>query len=346
MDSVIHYKSIILLFLWFIMFPLVSQAGPKTDTVYLQNGDRITGEIKRFEYGILVFKTDAMGTLKIEFNDIKTFYSNEQYTIQIANGLRFFGSIDTSATDGYVNLKVGNFRIPEPVSEIVEIYPVKHAFWKRLDGSIDLGYSYTKASTISQLNFSGNVDYRVEKAFTSFNMDAIFTDQEDRDRIRKQDYTFSYSRFYKKKWFGSGVIGAQQNTELGFAHRYFVGMGVGRDFIHSNRTVLSGLIGVYVSTEKSLSDSVIQSLEGIMRWNTRIFRFNDPEIDITSYFNVFPSFTTWGRYRLEFELKAKIEIFNDFFFGLTFYDNFDSRPIDKDAATNDYGVTTSLGYSW
>ena len=92
------------------MFPLVSQAGAKTDTVYLQNGDRITGEIKRFEYGILFFKTDAMGTLKIEFNDIRTFYSNEQYTIQIANGLRFFGSIDTSATNGYVVIKVGNFR--------------------------------------------------------------------------------------------------------------------------------------------------------------------------------------------------------------------------------------------
>lgn len=48
MGSIIHYRSIILLCLWFILFPLVSQAAPKTDTVYLQNGDRITGEIKRF----------------------------------------------------------------------------------------------------------------------------------------------------------------------------------------------------------------------------------------------------------------------------------------------------------
>ena len=203
MDAIKHYKSFIQLIICFIMFPLVSQAGAKTDTVYLQNGDRITGEVKRFEYGILFFKTDAMGTLKIEFNDIRTFYSNEQYTIQMANGLRFFGSIDTSATNGYVYLKVGSFRIPEPISAIVEIYPVKHAFWKRLDGSIDLGYSYTKASTISKLNFSGNVDYRVEKSFTSINVRSIRTDQEDRDRIRKQDYSISYRRFYKKKWFGS-----------------------------------------------------------------------------------------------------------------------------------------------
>lgn len=334
------------MFLWFIMFPLVSQAGAKTDTVYLQNGDRITGEIKRFEYGILFFKTDAMGTLKIEFNDIRTFYSDEQYTIQMANGLRFFGSVDTSATNGYVNLKVGNFRIPELVSAIVEIYPVKHAFWKRLDGYIDLGYSYTKASTVSQLNFSGNVDYRLEKSFTSIDVSSILTDQEDRDRIRKQDYSITYRRFYKKKWFGSGIIGAQQNTELGFAHRFSLGMGAGRDFIHSNRTVFSGLIGVLVSTEKSLSDSIVQSMEGVMNLNTRIFKFDDPEIDITSHFNAFPSFTSVGRYRLEFELKAKIELFSDFFFGLSFYDNFDSKPIDKDAATNDWGVTTSLGYSW
>ena len=69
---------------------MLSFAGPKTDTVYLYNGDRITGEIKRFEYGVLFFKTDGMGTLNIEFDRIRTFYSTHQFTIQTSSGLRFF----------------------------------------------------------------------------------------------------------------------------------------------------------------------------------------------------------------------------------------------------------------
>jgi len=328
------------------LIPLMSLAGPKTDTVYLYNGDRITGEIKRLEYGVLFLKTDGLGTLKIEFDRIKTFYSKDQFTIQIANGLRFFGSIDTSGTPGYVNLKVNTFTIPEPISELVEIYPVKNAFWKRLDGAVDLGYSYTKASTISQLNFSGNIDYRVQKSFTQVKASAILTDQQDRDRIRNQDYSLGYSHFFKNNWFATSFAGMQQNTELGTIYRYYGGLGFGNDLVHNNFNVLSGVIGLLVSTEKSESDSIIQSLEGVMQWNYRIFKFNNPEIDVTSYLNAFPSFTSVGRYRLEFQIKAMIEIFNDFYFGLTLWDNFDSKPVDKNAVTNDWGVTTSIGYSW
>ncbi len=332
--------------LMFCLLSLLSVAGPKTDTVYLYNGDRITGELKRFEYGVLFIKTDGLGTLQIEFDRIKTFYSNQQFTVQLADGLRLFGSFDTSSTPGYVNLKVKNFTFPEPISAIVEVYPVKGAFWKRLDGKIDIGYSYTKASSISQLNFSGNVDYRVEKSFTKLLGSSILTDQRDNERIRKQDYSLSFSRFFKKKWFGVIFFGGQQNTELGNNYRFFGGLGVGNDFVHNNLQALTGSIGVLVSTEQSANDSVIQSVEGVMRWDYRIFRFNNPDIDVSSLFNVYPSFTSLGRYRLEYEIKATIEIFNDFYFGLSFYDNFDSKPVDQVAANNDWGINTSVGYSW
>jgi hypothetical protein len=332
------------LLLFFI--PFFSYAGPKTDTVYLYNGDRITGEIKRFEYGILVLKTDGLGTLKIEFDRIKTFYSKDQFTVQLSNGLRFFGSIDTSGTPGYVNLKVESFSIPEPISAIVEIFPVKRVFWKRLDGAIDLGYSYTKASTVSQLNFSTNVDYRVKKSFTQLSGDLIFTDQQDRDRIRKQDYGFVFNRFFRKTVFASAFIGGQQNTELGTELRLYGGLGIGNDFVHNNLHVLNGALGALVSTEISQDDSTINSVEGVMHWNYKIFRFNNPEIDVTSFFNVYPSLTSLGRVRLEFQVKAMIEIFNDFFFGLTFWDNYDSEPLDPTATKNDWGVNTSIGYSW
>ena len=329
-----------------MLSPMLSWAGPKTDTVYLYNGDRITGEVKRFEYGVLFFKTDGMGTLNIEFDRIRTFYSTQQFTIQTASGLRFFGSIDTSHTDGYVNLKVKSLNIPVPISDIVEIYPVKNAFWKRLDGSVDLGYSYTKASTISQLNFSGNISYRVQKSYTEINGNSILTDQQDRDRIRKQDFSALYDHFFKKGWFAGTFAGAQQNTELGTIYRYYGGLGVGNDLVQNNLHVLSGVLGLMYTTEKAESDSIINSVEGVMQWKYKMFRFHNPDINISSAFNLYPSITSIGRFRLEYTLNAQIEIFNDFFFGLNFYDNYDSKPIDNTAATNDWGVTTSIGYSW
>lgn len=343
--NLISFCRVIALFSLFLIVS-ISLKAEKTDTVYLFNGDRITGEIKRLEYGILFLKTDGLGTIKIEYNRIKTFYSKHEFTVLVKNGLRFFGSIDTSNTPGYVNLKINQFIIPEPIEEIVEVFPVKDAFWKRLEGAIDLGYSYTKASTISQFNFSGHVDYRVQRSFTQISGSSIFTDQKDRDRIRKQDYSALYRRLFKNRWFAGVFGGAQQNTELGNNYRLYGGLGAGKDLVHTNRNVLSGNLGLLVSTEESQADSVIQSLEGVMQLNYRLFKFNDPELDVTSVLNCYPSLTTAGRYRLEYELKAKIELFDDFYFGISFYDSYDSKPLDQTAEKNDWGITTSIGYSW
>ena len=45
-------------------------ARPKSDVVTLRNGDRVTCEIKSLYAGLLECSTDAMGTLKIESDEI------------------------------------------------------------------------------------------------------------------------------------------------------------------------------------------------------------------------------------------------------------------------------------
>jgi hypothetical protein len=50
---------------------LHAQAQRKTDVVTLYNGDRITGEVKSLNAGILRFSTDAMGTLRVEWQEIR-----------------------------------------------------------------------------------------------------------------------------------------------------------------------------------------------------------------------------------------------------------------------------------
>jgi hypothetical protein len=156
----------------------------------------------------------------------------------------------------------------------------------------------------------------------------------------------SFNRFFKTTWYGASFAGIQQNTEIGNDMRAYAGLGIGKDVIHTNLHVFTATTGVLVSTERSESDSLKNSVEGALQLTYRLFSFNKPDVDITSFYNFFPSFTSKGRYRMEFELKARIEVFNDFFFGLSFYDNFDSKPLDPAAATNDWGVITSFGYTW
>jgi len=62
--------------------------------------------------------------------------------------------------------------------------------------------------------------------------------------------------------------------------------------------------------------------------------------------SVFPNLTNWGRVRSELDVSASREIVKDFTLFLSFYDSFDSDPADPTAAKNDYGLVTSLGWTF
>jgi hypothetical protein len=57
-------------------------ARPKFDTVILQNGDHVTCEIKSLYAGLLECSSDAMGMLKIEWEEIARIDSDYQFQVR------------------------------------------------------------------------------------------------------------------------------------------------------------------------------------------------------------------------------------------------------------------------
>ena len=70
-------------------------------------------------------------------------------------------------------------------------------------------------------------------------------------------------------------------------------------------------------------------------------------IDVTVTFDVIPVLTQAGRVRLEANAEGRHEFFKDFFFKATVFDSYDSKPPTGGATRkNDFGVTTSVGWSF
>jgi hypothetical protein len=44
--------------------------------------------------------------------------------------------------------------------DVILITPIGESFWRKLDGSIDMGFSYTQSSDIAQLNLNSDTIYR------------------------------------------------------------------------------------------------------------------------------------------------------------------------------------------
>ena len=59
-----------------------AQAAPKVDVVILQNGTRLVGEIRSMTRGKLELKTDDMGTLQIEWDNVVEVTAPEYFEVE------------------------------------------------------------------------------------------------------------------------------------------------------------------------------------------------------------------------------------------------------------------------
>src|SRR5687768_2996131 len=134
-------------------------AQGRTDVVTLANGDRITGEVKRLERGRLEFDTDDAGTLYLEWDKLLSVIAARRVEVSLADGRRFLGSLGRAA-DRSIAVVGPDSTEPLPMSEVTLIIPIGTSFWRKLDGSIDAGFSYTQSSGIAQLNLNSDTVYR------------------------------------------------------------------------------------------------------------------------------------------------------------------------------------------
>lgn len=330
-----------------LLFPIIQGLqAQKNDTIYLFNGDRITGELKKFEYGLLFLKTDGMETVNIKFDRIYTMYSTKQFEFRTNTGQRYFGILLNSVVPGKVSIVTINDTVTVALWNIVQITSIKNKFLQKIDGSADLGLSFTKASDVFQYNLNVSATYRTTNYSTRFDLSSILSEA-DKKVSRNNDAGVNVTRYLPGKWFANIETKGQQNTELDLEYRFQAGLGGGYDLVRTNSHRLYGMAGVVTNQEKTIDSALVsENVELLASMQYKWFRYSHPKIDITTGFNLYPSLTTKGRIRFEYDLTAKIEILKDVFFSVTFYENFDKNPSSESSAKNDWGVITSIGYTF
>ena len=316
----------------------------KTDVVIMQNGDHITGELKRLEFGILVFKTDDIETINIKWNKIKSVQTNNIYEVELVDGRVYYGSIEPGKLDGTLLIKGVTLESRLFMKFIVKITRIKESFWDILSGFVKLGFSFTKASQIGQLSFGFSGKYRTKDFYAELNANSVVTTTKQEPTSRKQDIFLTYNRFLENRWFWAGRIGAEENTELGIQLRTSFGGGAGFNIIQTNKNFLNTLAGLSLNREWFI-DSVEarNNLEGLISSNYQIFIYDHPKVSLETALNIFPGLTDFGRVRSNFDVNLDWEIFLDFYWVVSFYFNYDNKPTGN-ASQSDYRIESSIKY--
>ncbi|MDJ0842301.1 MAG: DUF481 domain-containing protein [Acidobacteriota bacterium] len=323
-------------------FTLPLQAE-KTDVVVLRNGDRLTGEIKLMERGKLKFKTDATGTIYIEWDDIATISSSQVLQLELDTGERYTGLLMEEEQENMLRLGTDVDIVTLPIQKIVNIEPIESNFRDRIKGDIRAGYNYTLASDISQFNFGLDVDYRTELNIFSLDLDGNFTDSTDSDTNTRVLSSFGYTNLRPKRWL-LGLIGSyERNDQLGLDKRLSAGAGAGRFLRQTNHNQLRFIAGLLISREDvAEEDSAGNALESTFSIDYDWYRYDDPELDISLDFEVIPSLSDFGRVRAQVDLNLDWEVVNDLFLHIGFYDSYDNEASGDEAVKNDYGIVTSV----
>ena len=329
------------LFLALVTSPRVL-AHLKTDVVTLYNGDRITGEIKHLYGGLLNFKTDSMGTVKIEWQEIANVSSEYFYEVRTSDGERFFGSVDSAGRPGQLRVFLEGGTEDLEWLEVVELRPVEESVIGRLDVYLAGGYSYTKASGVGQVSFTSNVSYEDEYTRTALNGRTIITDTNE-ETTSSNRYDLNRAVWKNRaKYFRLLGAGYEDNDELGLEHRINVGAGLGRYFLDTHKTRLLASSGLQVITEKSADSGEEQDVEMFISTDYAAWRFNTPELDLGLSFDLYPSLSDSGRVRSDLDIRLRWEIVEDLFLDLTAWSSTDNKA-ESDREI-DYGVTTGIGW--
>jgi len=345
MSFSIHTYSKPILTLFLLILLNNSIFSQKTDVVILNNGDRLTGEVKYLRVGILTYKTDNMETVEIQWNKIKSIETKNFYEVEVADGRVFFGSISPSHDEGMMTVNGVTIDHELFMKYVVRINRIKESFWDIIEGSIKFGFSFTKASNIGQLSLGGNAKYRTKINVSELSVNSVITTTEKEPTSSKNDLSFSYQHNLQYQWFATGIASLQENSELGIKLRASLGGGVGNNFIQTQNQWLYPFAGLSVNREaKSDQTESINNIEGLISAQYQFFKYDHPKATFLTYIFVFPSLSNLGRFRFNYNIEMSWEMVLDFYWDLTFYFEYDNQPQSENASQSDYNIQTSLKY--
>lgn len=325
-----------------------SALAAKTDVIYMRNGDRITCEIKQLERGQLKVSTDGMGTVYVEWEDIAQIVSRQNFIVEMQDGSRVQGTLAMPFDDGTLLVTEGEDTRRVEMASVVWVDPLKldQARIKRWDGSISAGFDRTKANDDTSLSASFDARRRAQDFQLDFDGSVYSRSQDEAEDTLRAALGGQFRRLLEDRWYWAALGSFERNDEQGIDLRSLAGAGYGRFLVQTGRTLWSATGGLAVVNEQRAGDEEAETnLEALLNTEYEFFTYDTPKTRLRTSLTVYPSLTESGRVRTELDVGLSHELIEDLFIELSVYDTYDTEP-PLEGEKNDYGIVTSLGYSF
>jgi putative salt-induced outer membrane protein YdiY len=321
-----------------------ARAAPKVDLVSIEKGDRLICEIKSLDRGRLTVSTDALDTVHVYWDRIDHVASPRVFEVELDDGRRYYGSLaGTVARRLVVGAPPAGVEVD--MHEVIRITPLEASFFSRIDGHIDLGFSFNKADLETRWTVNAVADYRSRSYEGSVTLASQLSIRDNADELSRNTVSVAGRRLFSHRWFGVVVGQLQENQELSLDLRTVAGGGAGRYLVQSNSTSLQVFSGLVHTREQFTGTDMRNSPEVLVGTSWDWFSARNNDIDLTTtavgYFNVGGD----ARTRVESQSALRFEFLKDFYFSVNGYSSYDSSP-PEGRANSDGGVSLTLGWKF
>jgi hypothetical protein len=329
-------------------------ARDKTDVIVMKNGDRLTGEIKGLDSGVLYVNMDyILGTSSVQWSKVDHLESKQLFLVKTQEGSVYTGTLSTAETAEARPMKIEVAENPEhkvvlEQPQIVKMGETSDRFWQRFNGDINSGIIYSKGNQSTQYSLASDVQYPRERWSAGAAFNSTLSSSTGTSAATRNQLDLSSLRLLRwNNWFYAGLGDFLQSSEQDIRLQSTLGGGIGRFLKNTNHATIS-LTGGFAWQDTNYERSVIpqgtQSVAaGLIAGEAKFFRFNKTTLDVTGVF--LPAISQPGRVYFNMNASYYVKIFSDLTWNVSFYGNWDNRP-PSHFSGSDYGTSSGLGWTF
>ncbi len=348
---------VLILAIVFLSCPALARA--QTDSIVMQNGDRITGEVKSLVNGVLTVDLDYVdGAISVDWLKVARLESKALFLVQLQDGSVYSANVAIREAPGGTPAKVeiqptGQKAFVVDRSKVVRIRQTSENLWQRFGGNITLGSTYSKGNSALQYNIAAELDYLRARWGARVNYASDLSSSAGASAAtRNQVDVLAYRFLPGKKYLYAGVAGFLQSSVQGIPRETILGVGVGRFLKNTSRVrflVLGGLAwqrALYVSMAETPQETrLLQNIgAAFVHSNLQVFSFKNTRLNLDA--RVIPALRPdRGRIFSRIDVSYYVKLFGKIDWNISFYGNRDSQP-PAQLPSSDYGSSTGLSWTF
>ncbi len=224
-------KQVLRTYIILISFSLLFTAFPAVvmgDEIILDNGDRLTGTVKKLEGNVIIFETGYSEPIRIQFSRIKSIHTEKSIEMRLIGGEILKGTLGTDE-EGRVTVESPDIKGPVSVEKdkilALSASPLKAAQWH---GNIAVGAN-TQSGNKEITNITAGADASRKTGQDRYTLRFLYNYAKEDGNVSARNYygAVKYDYFFTHSVYGYLGIELLKDSFKNLKLRTVVGPGAG-----------------------------------------------------------------------------------------------------------------------